>query len=179
MRIINHQHIDLLNYRKKVLQQHHKSNGTLENTDRSYLAINLDKIQENANKVDIKATRGSNTGREQRDRMHGSTLVRNRTISQAPRLPFSNSTTMHRGIGGTVSLVVSPNGNQKPTFASIERLKAFQTKADKASKYSRQPYQQNECKYELASTGETLQSNMKRVYGLQPASKVEEDHKDA
>ena len=50
VRLINKEHVDKFNYAKAI---QHRSIGTLEDTGRSYLTMNLEKIDENAQTPDV------------------------------------------------------------------------------------------------------------------------------
>ena len=126
--------------------------------------MNLEKIDENCQTPEVTIQDGSSGVQYHfRGRMTYDLLKNraDRTMSQVGRKQHSSISSPMRGLR-------SPNA-----FASIERLNAFHRNSQK-SKYSRQPYVQPDCKYVLSLTaGETLSTNMRRVYGLKPADQLE------
>ena len=66
-----------------------------------------------------------------------------------------------------LSPIESPTSKRK-TFESTERLNAFRSTA--LNKHGIQPYTRSDCKYVMTSTAETLEANMKHIYGINLAS---------
>ena len=114
VRLVNKEHVDKFNYAKAI---QHRSIGTLEDTGRSYLTMNLEKIDENCQTPDVTI---QSTPNYPPSHNHGGRMTYELLKNRADR-------TMSQVARNRQSRVCSPmRGMHSPhAFASIERLNAF------------------------------------------------------
>ena len=95
---------------------------------------------------------------------HGRTLFSNESFdrSLAERSSKYHERTQSN-IQARLSPISSPLSDER-TLQSIERLRAFRSSA--FNKHSVQPYIKSDCKFIMTQTGETLDRNLKREYGI-------------
>ena len=84
------------------------------------------------------------------------------------------SSKLHGRTQSYIQTRLTPIGSpqsSKVTFDSIERLKAFKSKA--FNKHAVQPYIKSDCKFVMKNAGETLSTNMRRQYGFMPLHEIQ------